>query len=181
MADRVIYELLFSLTASPEICQAGGTSTKTSTRGADTTLYINYTHTKPRQCTNHTTKITANPFYDSVKRALKIWPFPESSCTAASWNEARLRFFLIQKIVSSNYHWDYIQEQKKVTVKKLGLVVLTHKIQEVEKWIQILVVQNILFFSSEWQVYKYCNSIVEMMKGDDGLESSAIRSKPLMG
>ena len=40
MADRVIYELLFSLTASPEICQAGGTSTKTSTRGADTTLYI---------------------------------------------------------------------------------------------------------------------------------------------
>ena len=36
-------------------------------------------------------------------------------------------------------------------------------------------------FSSEWQVYKYCNSIVEMMKGDDGLESSAIRSKPLMG
>ena len=26
MADRVIYELLFSLTASPEICQAGGTT-----------------------------------------------------------------------------------------------------------------------------------------------------------
>ena len=38
---------------------------------------------------------------------------------------------------------------------------------------------NIRFFSSEWQWY--CNSIVEMMKGDDGLESSAIRSKPLMG
>ena len=37
------------------------------------------------------------------------------------------------------------------------------------------------FFPSEWEVYKYCNSIVEMMKGDDGLESSAIRSKPLMG
>ena len=47
MADRVIYELLFSLTASPEICQAGGTSTKTSTRGADTTLYINYTYQTP--------------------------------------------------------------------------------------------------------------------------------------
>ena len=35
-----------------------------------------------------------------------------------------------------------------------------------------------LVFFFQWMA---SNSIVEMMKGDDGLESSAIRSKPLMG